>query len=350
MGTIDFADERRFVVREVPDVEPAEGQALVRTLLVGRSASDVAIEKGRFGTPPAGAHHIIPGHEVLGIVERLGEQCPPWLRRGDLVVSTVRRPCQPACAACLREAVDFCISGREQERGLRGAHGFLAQYFVEDPQYLVRVPGELDEQGVLVEPMSLVQKALDEVYAVQQRSPWQPRRALIAGGGAQALLAAAACCLRGFKVVVVGAAAPDSPAAAAADEIGARYVTSESSAAVVASGETPADLILSMAGAQVRLQQLAPALAPDGIAVQFAPYGGGEHSGPLAALRDNQVVMSCRGARVRHYRDAVRDMLELSHRHPSFLPRLCAERVGLEDWSAVDRVGAEALKTMVAFG
>src|SRR5256886_15933362 len=49
------------------------------------------------------------------------------------------------------------------ERGINLRHGFLTEYVVDEPEYIIRVPENLREVGVLMEPMSVAQKAIEQI-------------------------------------------------------------------------------------------------------------------------------------------------------------------------------------------
>jgi hypothetical protein len=60
------------------------------------------------------------------------------------VVPLVRRPCpHNLCQARRAGRQDFCYTGEFTEPGIKGAHGFLTAFIVEEAAYLVRVPAEL---------------------------------------------------------------------------------------------------------------------------------------------------------------------------------------------------------------
>ena len=113
---------------------------------------------------------------------------------GDFVVSTVRRPCG-LCPQCKAGENDMCSSGRYTERGIMRRHGFMAQYYVESPRFMNKIPKALRDFGVLLEPMSIVEKGIDHAFLLQRRLVWKPevrdgarRRAdrIARGGGARA--------------------------------------------------------------------------------------------------------------------------------------------------------------------
>src|SRR5262249_35095397 len=162
------------------------------------------------------------GHESLGEVIEVGPGVSR-LRPGDLVVTMVRRPCrQEACVACRDDRQDFCFTGQFRERGIKEEHGFMTEIVVDDERYMNAVPRELREVGVLVEPLTIAEKALAQVWQVQQRLPWacsftpgEPKAhchlAVVIGAGPVGLLGAMALVNAGFDTTVYSrGAAPNA--------------------------------------------------------------------------------------------------------------------------------------------
>ena len=86
----------------------------------------------------------------------------------------VRRPCpHDHCLACAQDRQDFCFTGDFAERGIKGRDGFMTEQVVEDEKYLVPVPEALREVGMLVEPLTIAEKALIQLWDVQERLPRQ---------------------------------------------------------------------------------------------------------------------------------------------------------------------------------
>jgi glucose 1-dehydrogenase len=209
---------------------------LVRMLEVGVCGTDAGICDGGEGEAPTGADFLIPGHEGLGEVVDVGAGVG-GLSRGDLVVPTVRRPCpHQHCAACRSGNNDFCITGDYAERGIKRAHGFLAEYIVEDAGELCVVPAELREVGVLVEPLSIAEKALRQYIAIQRRLPWLHAagvpdilgacRAAVLGGGPIGLLGALLLRLHDVPTVVYSRQEAPAPEVDVSLAVGAEYVSS----------------------------------------------------------------------------------------------------------------------------
>src|SRR5438270_8740476 len=96
-----FPDERE--IRVVDHPEPAmesPTQAKLRMLDVGVCGTDREIASFQYGTPPEGSEYLVIGHESLGEVVEVGPQAKK-VKKGDLVVATVRRPCDHTeCVAC----------------------------------------------------------------------------------------------------------------------------------------------------------------------------------------------------------------------------------------------------------
>ena len=48
-----------------------------------------------------------------------------------------------------RSRQDFRITGDFTERGIKGIHGYMTEFVVDDEQYVVKVPRELRDVAVL---------------------------------------------------------------------------------------------------------------------------------------------------------------------------------------------------------
>ncbi len=247
-----FPDQREVRIVEEPEPCIASArEARLRVLDVGVCGTDREICAFEYGTPPVGRSHLVIGHESLSRVEEVGPGVT-GVRPGDLVVTMVRRPCPHAhCAACTQDRQDFCFTGDFDERGIKGRHGFMTEQIVEDERYLVPVPEALREVGVLVEPLTIAEKALIQLWDVQERLPWacphRPgknhghcRRALVLGAGPVGLLGAMALRARDFETLVYARERAPNAKARVAEQIGAIYVSSE---------EVPPDQIAARYGA-----------------------------------------------------------------------------------------------------
>src|SRR5207244_8552791 len=184
---------------DVPKPQPKPGEVLVRVYEVGMYGTDAEILEEQYGEAPPGDDYLIIGHESLGRVESVTDGAED-LAPGDWVVAMVRRPDPVPCRNCAAGEWDMCLNGLYTERRIKGLHGFLAEYYVEQPRYLVKLPGELAAVGVLLEPLTIAEKAVDQIQRIQSRLVWEPKRAVILGSGPVGLLAALALRLRELEV------------------------------------------------------------------------------------------------------------------------------------------------------
>jgi len=112
----------------------------------------------------------LPHRYPFLLVDRVTEFVP-----GDLVVPTVRRP-----GGSFYDQIgqyDMTLEDTYYERGINLLHGYLTELFVDDPEYLVKVPKGLKDVAVLLEPMSIIQKGLIQAYEAQRRLKiWRPQK------------------------------------------------------------------------------------------------------------------------------------------------------------------------------
>ncbi len=210
----------------------------VRALEIGICGTDREICTFVYGSPPTGQDYLVLGHESLGEVVEVGAKVE-GLRLGDLVVPSVRRPCtDPSCQSCQEDLQDFCFSNTFLERGIKGIHGFMTEFYVDDSKYLNPVSDSLRDCAVLVEPLTVAEKALAQVWKTQSRLPWikkdapvdQPGKglnAVVLGAGPIGILGAMALVARGFRTFVYSRSKKPNMKADLIESFGATYISSE---------------------------------------------------------------------------------------------------------------------------
>src|ERR671928_699008 len=142
----------------VDDVPGGRG-VLVKILRVGVDGTDKEINAAEYGQAPPGYDFLIIGHESFGRVEAVGPNVTE-LKPGDYVVATVRRP-----GTSIYDRIgtnDMTTDDVYYERGINLRHGYLAEYYADDAELIVKVPQGLREVGVLLEPMTVVQKGITQ--------------------------------------------------------------------------------------------------------------------------------------------------------------------------------------------
>lgn len=344
-------------VIDVPAPRPGPHEVLVRVQRIGIDSTDVEIDRAEYGEAPAGSDFLVIGHECVGVVERVGEAVDE-LAVGDHVVPMVRRP--DDCKACTAGEPDMCLRGDYTERGIKGAHGFLTERFVEQPRYLVRVPAELAELGVLLEPLSISEKGLRHAWAIQRRMRyWEPRRALVLGAGPIGVLAAMLLRLRALETYVF-ARTPSAETTAVLGQIGATYVAKhdEQGRAVRHLGELPDELgpfdvvIEATGSAQVAMGAMR-ILGVNGVLI-LTSVTGGETSLELCAscvnldlVLGNRAVFGTVNAAREDFEHGVHDLVAAEERWPGWLHGLTTRAVPLAQFRDAFERRPDDLKVVI---
>jgi len=185
--------------------EVANGRGvLVKVLRVGVDGTDKEINAAEYGQAPPGVEFLVIGHESFGQVEAVGPNVTE-VKPGDYVVATVRRP--GSSIYDLIGTNDMTTDDTYFERGINLRHGYMSEYYVDDAEFIVKIPQGLKEVGVLLEPTTVVEKGIAQAYEIQRRlRVWHPKRGAVMGAGTIGLLATLALRLRGLQVTTFGLA------------------------------------------------------------------------------------------------------------------------------------------------
>jgi glucose 1-dehydrogenase len=359
-------DKRIELIDDHPTpVIEADDEVVLDVLDVGVCGTDREIVRFEYGTPPPDARYLVIGHESLARVARTGSAVER-VRPGDLVVVMVRRPCPHAsCAACRAHRQDFCFTGDFTERGIKGAHGFMTEQVVDAERYLHAVPAALRDVAVLIEPLTIAEKALIQVWDIQERLPWTPagagdghgRRAVVLGAGPVGLLGALACIVRGFETWVYSREVPTGAAGTWVGEVGAHYVCSEqTSLAELRTQVGTIDLVYEATGASKLAFETLAVLGTNGVFC-FTGVPGRKAKIELDSatlMRDlvlkNQLVFGTVNAGAGAFAAAITDLALFHARWPTQLPQLITKRVTPDEAVGVLKKDPGGLKTVVAFG
>lgn len=197
-------------------------EVVVKTIEVGVCGTDLRIIGGEEGAPPAGCNRLVLGHEGLG---RVIESPFSDIAVGSLVVGIVRDGDDKPCEQCARGRPDLCLNGGWKERGIRSLHGFMRDFWAATPSKIVPVPEILRSVGVLVEPASVVAKAIRllRTHDQDRTLPAYRDNVLVIGGGTIGLLMSAALRLEMLNVAIADPLQAGSHPSLFANKIGARY-------------------------------------------------------------------------------------------------------------------------------
>src|ERR1051326_2130578 len=208
----------------VSDVSGGRG-VLVKVLRVGVDGTDKEINAAEYGAAPEGFDFLVIGHESFGRVEEVAPNVTE-LAPGDYVAAMVRRP-----GFSIYDRIglqDMTTADTYCERRINPRHGYLAEYYADDAEYLIKIPSGLKHVGVLLEPMTVVEKGIAQAYEIQRRMKvWRPRKAAVMGAGTIGLLAALVLRLRGLEVTVFSRDRKPNRNAGLIEMTGAKYRSEE---------------------------------------------------------------------------------------------------------------------------
>ncbi|HZD58838.1 MAG TPA: glucose 1-dehydrogenase [Anaerolineae bacterium] len=328
---------------------------LVRVIEVGINGTDYSIvQENEFDMPP-GEDTMTLGHETVGMVEEIGPEVGT-LKEGDLVVPTVRRGCG-LCAPCLHGRSDMCQTGLYTERGIHKRHGYFTEYFVDDEEYIVKVPEGVEPLAVLTEPLSIAEKAISEIKYIQAPAFWSCSHpdhsmesegwgnckvGLVVGAGPLGFLSTGVLRLNGIHTYVAEIVSEDTPKVQLVKEFRAHYVNVKDRGADDVIRETGnLDIIIEASGASELALNLTVGLARNGICVLTGiPRGRREVclDGNLMArtlVKENQVVMGSVNSSRQHFILALDDLRSLRENYGPTMQKVISHRYPLADFKRV---------------
>ncbi|HLE61602.1 MAG TPA: glucose 1-dehydrogenase [Pyrinomonadaceae bacterium] len=333
-NTIHLTELPQPSVVEVPNGRGV----LVRVLRVGVDGTDKEINGAEYGQAPPGFDFLIIGHESFGQVEAVGPNVT-HLKPGDYVVATVRRP--GSSIYDLIGTNDMTTDDTYFERGINLRHGFMSQYYVDDSEFIVKIPQGLKEVGVLLEPITVVEKGVAQAYEIQRRlRVWRPGRAAVMGAGTIGLLATLVLRLRGLQVTTFGKTRSPYLNSDLIEAIDAKYYsTEELSIAEGAKQFGPFDIIFEATGYSPVVFESMQALGKNGVLVLSSVTGGDRRIEVpadkinLDFVLGNKVMVGTVNANREYFEMGVKDMAQAEAEYQGWLSRLLTHPVrGLENY------------------
>ncbi|MEW6246472.1 MAG: glucose 1-dehydrogenase [Nitrospirota bacterium] len=338
----------------VGDIPNGRG-VLVQVLRIGVDGTDKEINAAEYGQAPPGCDFLVIGHECFGRVVEIGPNVAE-LAPGDYVVPTVRRP-----GGSFYDTIgqyDMTTEDTYYERGINLRHGYLTELFVEDPEYLVKVPQGLKHVGVLLEPTSVIEKGIMQAYEAQRRLKiWRPRRAAVFGAGTIGLLAAMSLRMRGLEVTSFGRSPAPYLNSDLLQEIGVRYVSTEQMSvkdAAVKYG--PFDLMFEATGYSPLVFEAMACLGKNGVLI-LSSVTGGNRSIPVPAdminlgfVLGNKVVVGTVNANREYFEAGVYDLCRAELEFPGWLSKFLTHPVdGLDNYREMMRLLMQAKGAIKVF-
>lgn len=323
------------------DVQNGNG-VLVEVLRVGACGTDREIANGEYGAAPEGSDVLVLGHENFGRVVEIGPSVAD-VAVGNYIVATVRRPRGSSIYDKIGEQ-DFTTDDKYYERGISRLHGYMAEFYVEDADFLVKIPPAIAEIAVLLEPLSIIEKGLKQASDIQERLKiWHPKTAAVLGTGNVGLLTIMALRMRGYAVHGFGLDKRDGYLnAELCEAIGATYdSTAETSIEKCVEKYGQYDLVFECTGYSPIIFDAMQSLNENGILILASVTGGGRKTDQVPSDKINQMFVLGNRAMVgtvnanrEHFELGVKDLALCEAMLPGWLGRMLTHKVaGLENFA-----------------
>lgn len=203
-----------LVEREIP--KPAFGEVRIKVQACGICHSDSIVKEGLFPNIP---YPRIPGHEVAGVIDALGEGVEGWSIGQKVGVGWYGGHCN-TCEACRRGELILCHKGKTCGLSFDGGY---AEYMVAPKEALALIPEELSA----VEAAPLLCAGITTFNALRNSSARPGDTVAVLGIGGLGHLGIQFCAKMGFNTVAI---ARGDDKKALAEKLGAKhYINSQSS-------------------------------------------------------------------------------------------------------------------------
>ncbi len=179
-------------LREIPAPEPGKGELLIRVKVCAICRTDLHVIEGDL---PRQKLPIIPGHQVVGVVEKLGEGCSRF-RPGDRVgIAWLRFTCG-GCRMCQSGRENLCACAR-----FTGYHydGGFAEFTVVPEDFAYAIPPNFED----TDAAPLLCAGIIGYRALERANVPPGGRLALYGFGSSAHVVLQMALHRGYEVYVV---------------------------------------------------------------------------------------------------------------------------------------------------
>lgn len=346
MKSIVATDKTRIPqVIDAPEPTVTEGTVKVKTRKVGIDGTDLEVIEDVAERKPTGVDHIVLGHEAVGVVV---DGTSTRFDEGDIVVPFVRRPTDERSDYFDMERPDMAPIGEFVERGIIKGHGFMSEYFISEPDYLMKIPERLAEYGYLVEPISITEKAMEMVEKLTQNREWYEAEDLLILGNGRLGLLSAAMLVDEYNVTVFSRGPASEYKSQLAQEVGAEYISSQDQS-LTDLDETYDVVIETTGSSQVFINGL-DVLGPHGVySILGIPAGNESREVPIDTVMqelvfNNQAIIGSVNSHRPHFERAVETLDSLPE---SFLEKYETMAVSVAD--APEAFDPDTTKSVVEF-
>ena len=245
----------------------------------------------------------------------------------------------------------MCIAGQYKEHGIKGLHGFCSENTVSDLNFLVKIPANLLDVAVLLEPMSVAEKAVLQIMKIQERMVWKPKNALVLGTGPLGLLTVVLLRIKGFDVTAVATRPRNTLKAQLVEKVGGHYVNS-SEEPITSLGKF--DLILEETGAASVAAEAQGALNPNGVLCLLGIYASKHMTQDIGRIfadivLQNKLVFGSVNANIRYFQRGLEDFATIQDRFSGVLKSLFTKILTPSDYSKAYNPTKDDIKSVIDF-
>lgn len=295
------AKQQPVTIKSVPDPQIGPGDVLVKVEACGVCRTDIHIVDGWmkdwFNLDP---FPIIPGHEVVGVVEQVGSDVTRF-KKGDRVAAFYLF----TCGRC-----EYCLSGHEQTcetlftsfnaRGFTSDGGY-AEYMPMPEDFLIPLPEKLD----FIQAAPLVCGGLTAYGALKQGEVGPNKKVAVLGIGGIGHLAIQMAKALGSEVIAITGSEDKVQLAKdlgahhvvhGRDDVGAQLSALGGADTIISSTVDPKSLSQMLAAVRPRGALILIGLTPPGeVAIQMEPgavlFGQQRITGNLMGSRQDMKEM-----------------------------------------------------------
>ena len=178
-----------FEMRETEIPEPKDNEVQIKMMAAGVCGSDIHIYKGE---NPNSRYPLIPGHENVGLVTKVGADCKN-IKVGDHVVVDYVIRCGE-CYQCKHGRGNVCEHVLVRGSGTNG--GWREYWCVEEP-YVYKIDDSISwKDAALIEPLTIGE------HSTSRAGVCEDDVVFILGTGTIGTIIAQACKLKGAKTVI----------------------------------------------------------------------------------------------------------------------------------------------------
>lgn len=238
-----------FVPVDLPIPEPGAGEVRIKVSACGICHSDAFVKEGQF---PGIEYPRVPGHEVIGTIDKVGADVGEWTTGQRVGVGWHGGHCFE-CDACRRG--DFIMCENEKIAGISYDGGY-AEYMVAPHEAVANVPDDLED----VDAAPLLCAGITTYNALRNSGAQPGDLVAVQGIGGLGHLGLQYANRMGFKTVAISRGTDKKKLA---EQLGADLY-------IDAKAENPAEVLQQHGGARIIL-----ATAPSGTAIESVVGGLG---------------------------------------------------------------------------